>query len=161
MLRLVRAILVTGILWGFVWLSVGAAVGFVQYQRGGLIDLLPPPPGFMLATITRFMLEWGLLGAINGALFAVLLAIAERGRTVATLSMRRVALWGAVGTLILPAFVLLVGVLLFGSSGLFVKVVPMLSILVLGAGCAATMFLMARRASDVADHRAPGSLTSA
>jgi len=151
MLRRVRAILVTGILWGLVWLPVGAAVGFVQYKRGGLIDVLPPPPGVVLRTLGRFTLEWGLLGSINGALFAVLLAVAERGRTLATLTVRRVAFWGAVGTLVLPSVVLLIALLLFGPSGLFIKVVPMVSVLALGAGCGTTMFLVARRAPASAD----------
>ncbi len=153
MLRRIRAVVITGLLWGLVWLPVGAAVGFVQYQRGGLIDVLSPPPGIMLRVIAQFTLQWGFLGFINGALFAVLLAIAERGRTLATLSVRRVAFWGALGTLVLPAVVLLIALVLFGPSGLFVKLVPMVSVLALGAASGTAMFLVARRAPASADRQ--------
>ena len=96
MLRRVKAALVTGVLWALVWIPVGVGVGLYQYWTGSFIDVAPTPARMVAFILMRFALGWGLMGAISGALFAFTLAVAERGRTVATISVGRVAVWGAV-----------------------------------------------------------------
>jgi hypothetical protein len=161
MLRRVRAVLITALVWALLWIPVGALAGFIQYQRGDVFVIIPPQPEFLWETISSVALEWALFGALNGGFFAVLLVLAERGRTVATLSSARVALWGAVGTLVLPTLVLLLLVIVFGTSGLSVKVVPMLALLLFGAISGWAMLLIARRRSRHPENSVSGSLTSA
>ena len=49
------------------------------------------------------LLNWTTVGAISGAAFALALGLAERRKaSLAALSMRRVAGWGAVGGAVLP-----------------------------------------------------------
>jgi hypothetical protein len=111
--------------------------------------------------VAQSALEWALLGAINGVLFAVLMALAERGRTVATVSVRRIALWGAVGTLILPGILFLALVVLIPLGDVSVNVVSLVAFLMLGASCGAGMLLMARRSRTPSSDSDVGSLTRA
>ena len=145
MLHRIRAALVIGILWASVWAPVGAAVGAYEHQTDDFLLLMPTP---ILGTVLRFALGWGLMGAMSGFLFALTLALAERGRTVATLSMGRVAVWGGVGALILPliAFLVLLGI--FGSHGMYIAFIPILSVVGLGAACGTTMLWLGRRGSE-------------
>ena len=145
MLHRIRAALVIGILWAFVWAPVGAAVGGYEYQTDDFPLVMSTP---LLGTVIRFALGWGLMGAISGFLFALTLALAERGRTVATLSMGRVALWGAIGALILPLIAFLVVLSIFGSHGMYIEFLPILSVVGLGAVCGTTMLWLGRRGSE-------------
>src|SRR6266705_3002133 len=150
MLRRVKAALVTGVLWALVWIPVGVGVGLYQYWTGSFIDVAPTPARMVAFILMRFALGWGLMGAISGALFAFTLAVAERGRTVATISVGRVAVWGAVATLILPFISFLVLLLMFGSHGMYIQFIPMESVLALGAGGGGTMLWLGRRAPESA-----------
>src|SRR5262245_22389748 len=145
MLHRIRAVLVTSVLWALVWASIGAIIGLVTHPAG--IDLLPLPPetGINWSRVAGFALEFAVIGAINGALFALLMAVAERGRTVSTLSVGRVTLWAAVGTFILPLIIFLFLFFLrpFGSTS--VEILPLLSFLALGAACGLGMIILARR----------------
>jgi hypothetical protein len=148
MLRRIRAVIATSLLWAIVWSPVGAVVGLVQYltrPSWALIDVVPPPPGLMLDMVVRFSYRWGLLGAISGAAFATVLALAERNTSVATLSLIRVSIWGALGALLLPAGLVLVGLFTFPLEQLSINVVPLISIATLGALCAAATLTIARR----------------
>ena len=82
-LRLIRGIIGTGLTWaaGFVGISV------VQFSLFGV-----PWEAFPeLAT------QWAILGFVTGGAFAGILSLTERHRTLKDLSLRRIALWGAVG----------------------------------------------------------------
>jgi hypothetical protein len=129
---------------GFIWLS--AATWFAR--SGQRIDLL--------SFAWTIFLNWTLVGAISGAVFAVTLSIAERRKqSLEALSMRRVAVWGAVAgaglpLLLIPIFSTVPNVLsqvavVVGLNG------------ILGAGSAAASLSVARRA-DVA--AGAGRLTS-
>ena len=154
MLHRIRAALVIGILWSLVWAPVGAALGAYEHQTSDFSLLMPTP---LLDTVMRFALGWGFIGAISGFLFALALALAERGRTVATLSMGRVALWGGVGALILPLIGFLVLLRIFGSHGMDIEFIPILSVVGLGAACSTTMLWLGRRGSESGSARRPAA----
>src|SRR5204863_9308503 len=91
---------------------------------------------------------WTLLGAVSGGVFAIVLMIAERRRSLAELSFTRTALWGAVGSLSLPAAFMVrdaiqSGVLIEGRlAGLSVVLTAGL-----GAACAPGTLRIARQSS--------------
>jgi len=157
MLRRVRAALVTGILWALVWLPVGLGVGLYQYWTGALIDDIPTPASITLGAMIRIAVGWALMGGINGSLFAFTLALAERGRTVATLSLGRVAFWGVVASVILPLVVFLVFVFTLGLPGMYIEFIPVLTLLVLGGACGASTLLLGRRAPESVTSGSPAA----
>jgi hypothetical protein len=114
----------------------------------------------LILWVSAFYALWG---AISGAVFALALVAAERKRSVAELSMLRVAIWGALGALGLPAgysvFILMTSSVTPLISFAFLGVVSS----VLGAGSAVLTLALARRSRlRINDGESvPGSLTSA
>lgn len=141
MLRRFRAVLVTAVRWSLVWLPMGLVLGIIS-NAGPDYDLAPPPIPF-------FALAWTVWGAMSGGAFAIILSFAESGRTIATLSLLRTALWGALGCMTLP--VVLAASDLFGRPwfigrddwALFAFVLA--SSAVVGAVCAAGTIAVLRR----------------
>ena len=84
----------TALLWSLVWLPMGLVLGILNNSGAGH-DLAPP-------AIPFFTVAWTVWGAVSGGVFAIVLALAESGRTVTTLSLARTALWGALGCMTLP-----------------------------------------------------------
>src|SRR5688572_32323679 len=94
-LRPLRDVLGIGLTWGALWAAVAVtaiviigAVDPAQIDRGeGLKDLGPPI---------------ALVGLICGVVFAALLTIAEKGRTLLDPPLIRVAMWGILVSAALP-----------------------------------------------------------
>ena len=78
-------------------------IEWADAQRGvGREFLVPMPP------LAAPMIVCGAWGFIAGAVFSLALAAAERRRGgLARLSLRRTAMWGALGGLVLPATILI------------------------------------------------------
>ena len=111
LVRRVRGVLVTALVWAVAWLPVGLIVGVIR----ALAIQLPEvwlTPGMRLSIFLEIVgvltLTWMIWGAISGALFAVLVALLERRREVDTLSSRRTVIWGALGAMALPTTILLI-----------------------------------------------------
>jgi len=91
----------------------------------GLATGLVPPSVFGARELVAVAVRGLLAGGVAGGLFAWLLAQRERGHSLATLSTRRVALWGFVAAGSLPVIlalaavgpVLPLGVLVAGTAG--------------------------------------------
>jgi hypothetical protein len=84
MLRRLRSALILGSLWGIVWLILGIIVAVtLRWIRFPL----RPVDAINLAV-------WTGLGIASGTTFAGLLARLERDRTLETLALGRLALWG-------------------------------------------------------------------
>jgi hypothetical protein len=140
---------VSAILWALVWATVGAVVGVIGYltqSSGSILDILPPPRFFWVRYVIRVALGWALVGGINGGLFALVLSFAERNRALAELTLLRMAIWGAVGTMLLPVALLLVFVVLIPSDQLSLRMIPLIAMAGLGVTCAISTLLIARRA---------------
>jgi hypothetical protein len=142
LLRILRGVLGTALLWAVVWLPVGAAFGLLLNagQRGNVI----PPSVLWMVTMG------GAWGGVSGVIFAGLLALAERRHTIADLSLIRVAAWGAVGCASLPVLLALhylprEDLLALRADAMFLGIVLVVSAL-LGAACAAGTLTLARRA---------------
>lgn len=96
LLKRVRGILGTAFTWAIAWIGLGAGLGVLA--------------GFPLRYLPQMALNSSVAGFMAGASFAVILSVAERNHSLEDLSLRRVALWGAVGGLILSVIPMAFGV---------------------------------------------------
>ena len=95
LLRRARGIIGTGLTWAAAWIGLGGLLGAAI--------------GFPLSSVFRMALSNSVGGFIAGASFAVILSIAERKHTLADLSLKRVALWGAAGGAMVTSIPLVFG----------------------------------------------------
>lgn len=102
LVRRLRGALGIGVTWGVLW----AAIGVVLALTIGVVDPEDIDPGEGPARVAAI---FGLVGFLSGLGFAGLLSLAERRRTIAQLSLGRVALWGVLGGAAIP--------LLMGTDG--------------------------------------------
>lgn len=155
MLRRLRAIVLTAVMWSVPWGILGGLVLAVGlrlrgFETGTTIFGLPLSLGLFGIGLKIF----GILGAAAGAIFGTTMSLGERRKTLATLSTRRMLLWGAFGGGALPAIGTTLAVVNSGVSiggfGLFAAISA-----ALGAGSAWSMLWLARRAKD---HTPPAEL---
>ncbi len=94
LLRKVRAALIVTAIWVLFWTPFAVGLDHI------LADILFPDPRidspYTPATV------WAIWGALSGLAFAIVLALAERGRSVGGLSTGRMLSWGAVGSALVP-----------------------------------------------------------
>ena len=109
--RRTRAVLITALLWASVWgvggLVQGLTSWFGHYREGYMAY------GFLMWQVYSVLLN-GVLGALTGCGFAILLARAERDRTIEDLSLSRTVLWGGAAG---AASLLLYGLIMASVSG--------------------------------------------
>jgi hypothetical protein len=99
--RRTRAIIGIATLWGTAWSIPGLIWIGLAAARGDA------PPFNFLGFIRDVVLNWTVVGAMGGTLFALTLRFAERRRTtLAALKMRRVVSWGAIGAAAFPLIVI-------------------------------------------------------
>lgn len=97
LLRRLRGILTTAALWAIPWSAFGLLAG-VAYRLGLF-------PGFFIQTrpglggiVVALGLAGAVVGAVNGAVFASLLLLAERKRSLGDLRASRTGVWGGLAT---------------------------------------------------------------
>jgi hypothetical protein len=127
-LKRIRGIIGTGVTWALAWVGLGAVVGALV--------------GYPVSFLFRIALSNSVSGFLAGAAFAGILSVAERKRTLESLSLKRVALWGAIGGGLLSFIPMAYGVPLAYLLG------PLVINAGIGAGMAAGSVAMARRAED-------------
>jgi len=144
MRRILRAVTGIATMWALAWLPVGGALAIYASGR-------PPQPSDLIhrpVAVVPFLAAWTAWGGLSGAAFSLVLALRERRRTLRDLTVRRTALWGALGALLLPAL-LIVAELVRTPAGLRADwPLPLLVLSLsatLGGGCAALTLLLARR----------------
>ena len=137
-LRRMRGIIGTGLTWAAAWIGLGAGIGALA--------------GFPLTYLVRIALSNSIGGFIAGASFAVILSIAERRHTLDDLSLRRVALWGAAGGVLVTSIPLAFGAPLAFLLG------PLVINGGIGAGLATGSVVMARRAEGRRFLAGPGEV---
>jgi len=146
-LRRLRAGLAIAITWALVWLPIG--LGLAVYA-----DARPPQPSDVIrrpVSMALFVTAWTAWGWISGGVFALILRMVERRRSLVDLSLGRTAVWGALGSMTVPAVLTLNDLLSMPVSfrlydWQFVLVALSLSA-ALGAGCAVATLGLARRAT--------------
>jgi hypothetical protein len=98
-LRRIRGIVVAGLLWAIPWALAGGLMA------AALFPYTPHPPGVPLALLYAVLtggVVLGAWGAFVGMAFGVALTFAGRRRTLAELSRKRVAVWGAIAAAVGP-----------------------------------------------------------
>jgi hypothetical protein len=148
LLRRIRGALGVATLWGVTWGLGGAA--FITWR---LWSSFPrnrfPRQLWALHLLPRIAVEafaiFAVVGAVAGVAFSLVLAAAERRRTVDSLSVARASVWGAVAGLAMT-----LGVVALGHPPL--RVVSVLGAVLTGVGAlsAATTMSLARRAPAAA-----------
>ncbi len=93
--RRLRGLAGVGLLWGTLWAMIGAVIGVVL--------------GFIDPELYRFgnpIFEWafgiGIYGAVSGVGFGGLLWLREGKKTLMDLSLPRIAMWGVMGSALVP-----------------------------------------------------------
>jgi hypothetical protein len=107
MLQRWRAALVLSTLWGIIWSLGGTAVGFYRARTDHMFLHSIRSWGDVVQVVFLHAAAWGLVGAIQGLAFAGVLTVLGRRVGAAGLRAWRVAAWGALAGLILPAGLLL------------------------------------------------------
>ena len=127
LVRWLRGALSIGVTWAVLWALLGTLL-FILFKLFQPEDI---DPGEALGDVLPV---FAFIGLLSGLGFAALLSLAERRHQVSALSLRRVALWGALGSASIP---LMLGAM--PADGLIFSV--------LGAGFAAGSVAIARRGS--------------
>ena len=131
-LRRLRGIFSTGLLWAVGWAGVTIATGLVS--------------GIPFRFVGFLALEGVVKGFIAGGAFAGILSIAEGHRTLQDLSLKRVALWGAIGGNLL--LLLAMPVLLSLGAPMVSTLTGVITNGLLGAGFASGSVALARRGEE-------------
>jgi hypothetical protein len=134
-LRKLRGMVGVAATWGLAWGAIFATIGLVIW----VFDPDSIGPGDDPLLVVRIGATYGL---ITGASFGVLLGLAERNRSIADLSLARVALWGAVAASVFP-------LVSPANNAMLVFLCP------IGAGLAAGSIALAKRAERAALPPAP------
>lgn len=92
-LHRIRAGLIVAVVWGVTWGLVGTGIALLERANPILAGAVSF--GRLLGLLTDAFLSAGLMGLTSGALFSMLLAVAERDRRIEHLSSVRVGLSGA------------------------------------------------------------------
>jgi hypothetical protein len=147
MIRRIRALIVLALLWGVCWSVLGALMGVYQFYQLKTIFVFGSPVGFWELVFINAR-SWGAGGAVSGALFAIVLSVAERNQSLAHLRLARVVLWGVVGAWLIPGTMIGVELARYGLD--LGPVAIFLGLLGAAGGLSAAATLMiARRAKDV------------
>ena len=102
--RRLRAVSGIAITWGVAFSAIAVTALSVGRVFGGL-----PPELFGVVPLVIIVTRAFIGGAVAGTVFATLFARAERNRTLATLSTRRVVIWGFLGAALPAALTLGLG----------------------------------------------------
>jgi hypothetical protein len=135
LLRRIRGIVGTALTWATGW-GVGGAVWMgIVFPVVGF-----PPEAFAACMILGGVFLLGVYGFLAGAAFSLVVLAAEKRRTLHQLTLRRVAAWGALGTILMFAVPVALS-----TPSVLAKGITLLVIAVLGAGSAAASLSIARR----------------
>ena len=108
-MRRIRAAATLSLLWAIPWAVLGVALGAFEYSRSGptlAVWDVPPWEVSPLSVVMLFARNWALGGAISGGLFSVVLSLLERNTSIMGIRLARVALWGFVGSVLVPTAVI-------------------------------------------------------
>ena len=114
LLHKIRGLAGVGITWGALWGLIGAGVGLV-------IGMVTPGAWDWYNPILTWAFGIGAYGVVSGVGFATLFSLSEGRKTLFDLSLRRVALWGVLGSAAVP--------LLFSAAGWLPIGTPLVDIL--------------------------------
>ena len=146
--RRIVAVISLAILWALEWAVLGALFGVYGFYFWENYALLNPPfwagPFWTVVLVTA--ISFAKAGALSGALFALVLALAERRQSVDHLRLSRVILWGIIGAWLVPGTLLLINLNRYGIPVWWFMVESLLAVGIAGGISAGTTVLLAHRA---------------
>jgi hypothetical protein len=147
MTRRFLAVISLAILWALEWAVFGAPFGVYQFYLGENYAIINPPvwAGPFWALVLLTAISFAKAGALSGALFAIVLALAEPRQSVTHLRLSRIALWGVVGAWLIPATLLLISLARFGIQWWGFVLEYLVIVGIAGGVSATTTLLLARR----------------
>jgi hypothetical protein len=95
LLRKPRGVMGIGLIWGMAWAAIGAVLSTVV----GVVDPDSIDPGEGPVRVGAIL---GMVGLVSGVAFGALMAIAESGRAILSISLRRAAMWGVLSSAAFP-----------------------------------------------------------
>ena len=149
MFRRLRSAVILAVIWATVWLPVGAIVGYVLTRI--------VTPGQSLRDFLAGLIIWTMLGSLSGGIFALLLSLFERSRTIHELTAWRLAAWGTIGGGGLPLAAAFAFTRLVPSVHMSSSAPPVFALMAaLGAFCAVGTLWLARREQPTASASVSG-----
>ena len=139
-LRRLRSILKTGVLWVVFWVPLSLLLSAGLVVAGEV--------SFSVATVLELALAYAATGFVTGCAFGTVISVAEARTSVARLRSWRMGLWGALAALVIPVALLPYGGWWIPSISLFVVNAAVTA--AAGAGSAIAMLALARRAERLA-----------
>lgn len=128
-------------LWAVVWLVAGVVIEVTLRWSAGLLRY-----GLHFEELP----VWTGLGAFSGAMFGALITLFERRRTFDELSVRRLAIWGALAGAVLPvAASVAMGFAKSDVSGAGLAAIFFVIMALLGGACGWTTIRLAKRGARV------------
>lgn len=107
-LRRIRGIATMAILWGIMWIPLGAGFGvFMNWKDGPTVLGQPWPEAHFPSLLMESTLNWALIGLVLGGLWSVLM-MAGAHRDLGHLARWRLIGWGAFGGVAAPIFLVAV-----------------------------------------------------
>jgi len=165
LLRRIRAGLSLATFWGAAAGAIGLVLAVWQATRMSPYPVFPDVGQWWFERrdfVVRFTLSWGAAGALIALGFAGLLGRVEHGQSAATLSPRRLTLWGATagGGIFTTWWIAMAQLRVPGSLPRVFPVVSLLTAAAFGAGCAWATLRLSRRsdrieAGERSDQRLP------
>ena len=140
-LRRIRGSIMMGLTWAVGWGLLGGVMEL-------LANFIPP-----LNVVDMWIQGLAIPGFVAGAVFAMVLQVAGRGRKVSELSLPRFAAWGAAGGLLLGGSLFLLSAASSGFPELWLRTAVILSTLTAVSAASATATLALARMGEE-----PGSL---
>lgn len=143
--RVLRGVLGTAVAWGLAWIPITLVTIGVSALFGGPL----PPLHYFEPLLAGAVIR----GAISGAAFAGVLAVAGRRRTFGTLRARDMLAWGAMGGLVASG--VLIGSLVLTSAVSIPATAVALGLgwaALTGAVCGVGTLGIARRAPEIDEH---------
>ena len=98
-IRKLRGVIGMGLIWAPLWVVLSVVtIGTLIV----IIALFSPRVGGSDVGPLRWIAIMGWVGFVSGSIFAFLLSLAEHGKALRAISMRRAALWGLLGSAVSP-----------------------------------------------------------
>lgn len=146
-LRRLRGLAGTAAVWAAAWGAVGVIPSVtIQAFWFGRHGGAPLSLAVILPMIGWGFAVWAVWGALSGLVFGIVVAIRERHRTPDGLSARRIAGWGAIAGLTIPALILVYTVTHAPAQALSLNMGKILLFgALLGMGCGAGSLVAARQ----------------
>ncbi len=145
LLRKARGLLGVGLTWGALWAMVGGVIGVLL---GFMTDAW-----LWYNPITTWALGMGMYGFVSGVGFGKLLALTEGRKRLDQLSLKKMALWGVLGSAAVPLLFVPLGMFSVGTT--FIDILGAMGLTALLGGISAPGAVALARHAELSEGDRP------